>query len=184
MPAINKIQSLKPLQIKDSKEEQPQVLENKEEPKEEGELPLVVVLRSKNFNLPLEDRLQSHFHLLDPNDSPDESTESFLSRHAYSARALLCVALTPLTADTLGLLPSLELVVGSGAGVEHIDLHECRRRGIMVTGASAAFCEDAADYAVALLIDVLRRISAADRFVRGRLWPVKGEHPLGFKVGF
>ena len=167
-----------------TKEEQPQVLENKEEPKEDGELPLVVVLRPKNFNLPLEDRLQSHFHLLDPNDSPDESTESFLSRHAHSARALLCVGLTPLTADTLGLLPSLELVVGSSAGVEHIDLHECRRRGIMVTGASAAFCEDAADYAVALLIDVLRRISAADRFVRGRLWPVKGEHPLGFKVGF
>lgn len=200
MPTTNKIQSLKPLQIKDSswppqsgealhqsmatKEEQPQVLENKEEPKEDSELPLVVVHRSKNFNLPLQDRLQSHFHLLDPNDSPDESTESFLSRHAHSARALLCVGLIPLTADTLGRLPSLELVVGSSAGVEHIDLHECRRRGIMVTGASAAFSEDAADYAVALLIDVLRRISAADRFVRGRLWPVKGEHPLGFKVCF
>ena len=184
MPAINKIQLLKPLQIKDSKEEQPQVLDNKEEPKEEGELPLVVVLRSKNLNLPLEDRLQSHFHLLDPNDSPDESTESFLSRHAHSARALLCMGLTPLTTDTLGLLPSLELVVGSSADVEHIDLHECRRHGIMVTNASAAFSEDGVDYAVALLIDVLRRISAADHFVRGSLWPVKEEHPLGFKVCF
>ena len=77
-----------------TKEEQPQVLENKEEPKEDGELPLVVVLRSKNFNLPLEDRLQSHFHLLDPNYSPDDSTKSFLSRHAHWARALLCVGLT------------------------------------------------------------------------------------------
>ena len=114
------------------------------------------MLQSKNFNLPLEDCLQSHFHLLDPNDSLDESTESFLSHHAHSTRALLCVGLTSLTADTLGLLPSLELVVGSSAGVEHIDLHECRRHGIMVTRASAAFSEDGADYAVALLIDVLR----------------------------
>ncbi|XP_030969940.1 glyoxylate/hydroxypyruvate reductase HPR3-like [Quercus lobata] len=167
-----------------TKEEQPQVLENKEEPKEEGELPLVVVLRSKNFNLPLEDHLQSHFHLLDPNDSPDESIESFLSRHAHSTRALLCVGLTPLIADTLGPHPSLELVVGSNAGVEHIDLHECRRHGIMVISASAAFSKDVVDYAMALLIDVLRRISTADHFVQGRLWPVKGEHPLGFKVCF
>ena len=75
-------------------------------------------------------------------------------------------------------------MVGSSAGVEHIDLHECRRRGIMVISASAALSEDVVDYAVALLIDVLRRISAADHFVRGRLWPVKGEHPLGFKVCF
>ncbi|GLT40436.1 hypothetical protein SLA2020_145730 [Shorea laevis] len=68
-------------------------------------------------------------------------------------------------------------------GLDCIDLPECRYRGIIVTNASVVFCEDVADCAVGLLLDVLRRISAADRFVRGGLWPVKEDYPLGFKLG-
>lgn len=74
--------------------------------------------------------------------------------------------------------------MSTSAGLDCIDLPECRRRGIIVTNASLAFCEDVADCAVGLLIDVLRRISAADRFVRGGLWLVKEGYPLGFKVHF
>lgn len=73
--------------------------------------------------------------------------------------------------------------MGSSAGVDHIDLVECRRRGIKVTSAGDAFSEDVADYAVGLLIDVLRRVSAADRYVRAGLWPARGEFSLGSKLG-
>lgn len=45
------------------------------------------------------------------------------------------------------------------------------------------FSEDVADMAVALLIDVLRKVSAADRYVRQRLWATKGDFPLGSKLG-
>jgi hydroxypyruvate reductase 2 len=76
----------------------------------------------------------------------------------------------------------LELIVAASAGVDHIDLEECRCRGIIMTNASTAFAEDAADHAVALLIDVCRRISTADRFVRAGLWPVMRDCSLGFKV--
>ena len=41
-----------------------------------------------------------------------------------------------------------------------------------------------ADYAVTLLLDVLRRVFVADRFVRSGLWPQMGEYPLGRKVSF
>jgi hydroxypyruvate reductase 2 len=39
-----------------------------------------------------------------------------------------------------------------------------------------------ADHAVGLLIDVLRKVSEADRYVRRGLWPVQGDYPLGSKV--
>ncbi|KAK6251217.1 hypothetical protein SCA6_005222 [Theobroma cacao] len=149
------------------------------------ELPVVLVNRLPSFRLPskppFEDDLLSHFHLLDPHDSP-EPYDSFLSRHANSIRALITVGPTPVTAEFLNLLPCLGLVVGTSAGLDHIDLPACRSRGIAVTNASAAFSEDVADCAVGLLIDVLRRISSADRFVRGRMWPAKKEYPLGFKL--
>ncbi|KAL4384467.1 hypothetical protein GQ457_15G009790 [Hibiscus cannabinus] len=150
----------------------------------EAELPLVLVHRSPNFHFPFKHRLQTHFRLLDPLDSdPPESTQSFFSRHSASIRVLLCVDPTPITRDLLSLLPFLQLIVGSSAGVDHIDLDECRRRDIAVTNAGKAFSPDVADLAVALLIDVLRRVSAGFRYVRAGLWARNGEFPLAFKLG-
>ncbi|KAE8683813.1 Glyoxylate/hydroxypyruvate reductase HPR3 [Hibiscus syriacus] len=125
-------------------------------------------------------QLQAHFHLLDPLDS-SEPYHSFLTRHAPSVLALLCVGNTPVSSETLSLLPSLKLVVGSSAGLDHIDLHECRRRGIAVTDAGQAFSEDVADFAVGLLIDVFIRMSAGDRYVRSGSWVTKGTYRLGGK---
>ena len=87
-----------------------------------------------------------------------------------------------MTSEILDQLPSLECVVGSSVGVNHIDVAECCRRGIKVTSAGDAFTEDVADYAVGLLIDVLRRLSTADRFVRVGMWASKGDYPLASKV--
>ncbi|CAK7335409.1 unnamed protein product [Dovyalis caffra] len=142
------------------------------------DLPTVLIHRLPSFNFPIAARLFTHFHLLDPITSPPTSPALF-----HSIRALLCVGPTPVTSDTLNHLSSLQIVVGTSAGVDHIDLADCRRRNIAVTNAGTAFSEDAADYAVALLIGVLRRVSASDRYVRGGFWPVNGDYPLGFKLG-
>ncbi|KAK1364461.1 hypothetical protein POM88_040022 [Heracleum sosnowskyi] len=108
---------------------------------------------------------------------------SLVSTHAQSIQALFCNSLTPVTADTLGLLPLLRLVVTSSVGVDHIDLHECRRRGIKVANIAKIFKDDVADIAVGFLIDVLRKVTAGDKFVRSgsRLW---SDFPLGYKCCF
>ncbi|KAK2664705.1 hypothetical protein Ddye_003279 [Dipteronia dyeriana] len=124
-----------------------------------------------------EHHLSTHFNLLDPLDSPDST--HFVRRHANSISVLLCVDPTPISSDLLDLLPALRLIVGSSVGVDHLDLSDCRRRGIAVTSAG----EDVADLAVGLLIDVLRGISAAGRFVRSGFWAKTGDYPLGFKLG-
>ena len=144
----------------------------------EDQRPLVLVYRLPSFNLPNTDRLKTHFRLL---DQPINAT---VTASSSSVPALISVGPTPVYAETLDLFPSLRIVVGSSAGVDHIDLAECRRRGIAVTTAADASSENVADYAVALLLDVLRRVSAADRFVRSGLWPQKGEYPLGYKVSW
>uniref|UniRef100_A0ACD5WN10 Uncharacterized protein n=1 Tax=Avena sativa TaxID=4498 RepID=A0ACD5WN10_AVESA len=78
--------------------------------------------------------------------------------------------------------PYLRCVVTTAAGLDHIDLAECARRGVLVAGAGEVFSTDVADHAVGLLIDVLRQVSAADRYVRRGLWPVRGDYPLGSKL--
>lgn len=54
----------------------------------------------------------------------------------------------------------------SSAGTDHIDLVECSHHGIQVVSVPGDQAKDVADMAVGLLIDVLWKISAADRHVR------------------
>jgi lactate dehydrogenase-like 2-hydroxyacid dehydrogenase len=82
----------------------------------------------------------------------------------------------------LDVLPSLRCVVGTSAGVDHIDLDAYAHRGVAVANAGRIYSADVADQAVGMLIDVLMRVSAAEHFVRRGLWPVQGDYPLGSKV--
>lgn len=53
---------------------------------------------------------------------------------------------------------------------------------ISIASTATTFSEDVADFAVGLLIDVLRKIFAADWFIRNGLWPVNMVYPLSSKV--
>lgn len=97
--------------------------------------------------------------------------DQFLKKHAQSVEAILSSGGAPVTAETLRLMPAVRFVMTTSAGLDHIDIAECRRRGITVANAGNVFSEDVADLAVGLLIDVLRNISASDRFVKQRLRP-------------
>ncbi|XP_019055159.1 PREDICTED: glyoxylate/hydroxypyruvate reductase HPR3 isoform X1 [Nelumbo nucifera] len=140
----------------------------------------VVMLRPFPYFPSHKERFSKQFQPLNVFES-SEPAHLFLSTHAQSARVLLCAGFTPVTSDMLRCLPSLQCIITTSAGVEHIDLGECRRRGIAVANAGNAFSVDVADYAVGLLLDVLRRISAADSYVRRGLWPVQGDFRLGHK---
>ncbi|KAI3713372.1 hypothetical protein L1987_71949 [Smallanthus sonchifolius] len=138
-------------------------------------LPAAIIHRLPHFTL----SFPSAKHIF----NPIESSDPLYPIHRPSARVVIVLGTSPLKTEHLDQYPSVECVVATSAGVDHIDLAECRRRNIRVTSAGSAFSEDGADYAVGLLMDVLLRVSAADRFVRAGLWPVKGHYPLGNKLG-
>ncbi|GJW15646.1 glyoxylate/hydroxypyruvate reductase HPR3-like protein [Tanacetum coccineum] len=115
--------------------------------------------------------------------TPVEPSDPSHQTHQPSARVILAIGPIPLTSAHMGQYPSLECVVATSAGVNRIDLEECRRRGIRVTNAGNAFSEDGADYAIGLLLDVYRLLSASDRYVRTGLWHKNGFYPLGNSLG-
>ncbi|KAI6706722.1 hypothetical protein NL676_009684 [Syzygium grande] len=146
--------------------------------------PRVLLLRQP-LEFSLVDRpLPDGFRFLKPWESP-LPLDDFLSSSAdaRSAEAILSCGVAPVTADVLRRLPSLRLVVTTSAGLNHIDVAECRRRGIAIANAGGAYSEVVADLAVGLLIDVLRKVSAGDRYVRRGLWSSEGEFALGSKLG-
>ncbi|KAK1420155.1 hypothetical protein QVD17_21519 [Tagetes erecta] len=129
-----------------------------------------------------EQLISNKFHILKAYDSP-LPTHDFLKANAQFVTAVLCSGTSPITSDVLRDLPALQIVVSTTTGVNHIDMAECRRRGVMVTNVGDLFSDDVADAAVGLLIDVFRRISGADKFVRGGCWPVTVQFHLGSKLG-
>lgn len=141
--------------------------------------PFLLLHRLPGFNLSFLPLLQTRYTVLDPLADPPEP---LFTAHAKSARVMICLGPTPVRSEDLDKYPAVECIVGSSAGVNHFDLAACRRRGIRVTNAGDTFSDDAADYAVGLMIDVLRRISSADCFIRSGDWPVKKEYSLGCKV--
>ncbi|PHU07076.1 hypothetical protein BC332_23565 [Capsicum chinense] len=52
---------------------------------------------------------------------------------------------------------------------------------ISIASTATTFSENVADFAVGLLIDVLRKIFAADWFIRNGLWPINVVYPLSSK---
>lgn len=126
--------------------------------------------------------LASSFALLDPITAADTSDATTFCSHGGAARALFCVGPSPLWKDTLDCLPCLECVITHCVGIDHIDLSECRRRGINVANVGDSLSDDVADCPVGFALDVLRKISAAHRFVRAGSWPQTPGFPLGSRV--
>ncbi|AHF77305.1 Putative D-isomer specific 2-hydroxyacid dehydrogenase NAD-binding protein [Sodalis praecaptivus] len=96
---------------------------------------------------------------------------------------ILTNGVTGVTAELLRRLPKVKLIASNGVGVDKIDLAAARARGIVVTNTPSVLNDCVADHAMALLLDISRRVSEADRYVRAGLWRTRGRFPLGTKIG-
>lgn len=79
-------------------------------------------------------------------------------------------------------LPALRAIANFGVGYDNIDVEEATRRGIVVSNTPDVLTDAVADLAVALVLDVLRQVSAADRWVRRGEWATGQRYPLTREV--
>ena len=113
---------------------------------------------------------------------------AFLAEHGAEFRVVLTWGPPGVDADLIAALPNLEAIVNNGAGVDAIDLDAARRRGIGVSNTPDVLSDTVADTALGLILMVLRRFGAADRYVRAGRWPLDGPFPYardvsGLQVG-
>ncbi|CAH9135649.1 unnamed protein product [Cuscuta epithymum] len=98
------------------------------------------------------------------------SMSDFLKLNARSIRAVVGSASHGTDSGLIDSLPNLEIVSTCSVGYDKIDLAKCRERGIRVTNTPNVLTDEVADAAIALVLATLRRICAADAFVRSGLW--------------
>ena len=99
-----------------------------------------------------------------------EQPDAWLAEHGASIRALATRGELGASPALIQALPALELIACYGVGTDAIALPAARSRGIRVTNTPDVLSGDVADLAVGLALALLRRIPAADAFVRRGAW--------------
>jgi hydroxypyruvate reductase len=130
----------------------------------------------------LEARLAADFDTVLLADQPDP--QAFLAAQGASFEGLVTSAGVGFGAATLAALPKLRVVSSFGVGLDRLDLAAAAARGIPVGYTPDVLNDCVADLAMVLMLDIARRVSEADRFVRRGAWSTPGVagFPLGRKV--
>jgi lactate dehydrogenase-like 2-hydroxyacid dehydrogenase len=103
--------------------------------------------------------------------------EKFLRSEGQRFNGLITIAPIGASRDLIMQLPNLKVIACRGIGVEKVDLQTARERGIVVSSTPDVLTDCVADLGMGLMIDTVRAISAADRYVRAGQWP-NGPFPL------
>ena len=88
--------------------------------------------------------------------------------------ALLVGPETVLTTADVAVLRDLRLVVATSAGKDHLPEATLREAGVEVVDCAGYCTNEVADHTIALILDLLRAITVADREVRGLRWSHQG----------
>jgi len=130
----------------------------------------------------LEARLAAEFdtHLLAAEADP----QAWLTAHGAEFVGFVTSAGVGIGAATMDRMPKLRVVSSFGVGLDKLDLAAAKARGIAVGYTPDVLNDCVADLGVALMLDVARRVSEADRYVRRGAWTMPGVagFPLARKV--
>lgn len=111
-----------------------------------------------------------------------EDKEAMLAEVAERITAIITSGELTCDAALMERLPRLRMISCFGVGVDGIDLAYCQTRQIQVSNTPDVLTEDVADIAMGLTIATMRKIGAADRFVRKGEWQ-NGPLPLSTRLG-
>ncbi len=97
--------------------------------------------------------------------------EACLARHGAAIRAVVTGGHLGIETALAERLPALGIVAINGVGYDRVDLPAMQRLGVRVSNTPDVLTDDVADLAIALMLNVMRGLPAAERHVRDGLWP-------------
>ncbi|CDX37821.1 Glyoxylate/hydroxypyruvate reductase A HPR2 [Mesorhizobium sp. SOD10] len=140
--------------------------------KPEGKLP-VAILVPADFNDHAVGRIDKAFKPVrieraDPSLVTDEMRATVRGIASYAG----------ISAAMIDALPHLEIIASFGVGYDSVDADHAAKRGVMVTNTPDVLTEEVADTAIGLLINTLRELYAAEKWLRDGDWLEKGNYRL------
>lgn len=130
---------------------------------------------------PTQARLEKEFACHKLYDATDRA--AFLREIAPRVRAIAPFGGAGCTAELIAALPELEIIANFGVGVDAIDLEAARKHGVIVTNTPDVLNDCVADLALALTLNVLRRLPQSEAYLRSGYWATRGSYPLATALG-
>jgi len=93
-----------------------------------------------------------------------------LIRKVRDKDALLCLLTDKIDAEVMDAAPNLKVVSTYSVGFDHVDIPEATKRGIYVTHTPGVLTDATAEFAIALMFAVTRRVVEADKIIRSGQW--------------
>lgn len=87
-------------------------------------------------------------------------------------------AMTRIDAAFIDALPNLEIIANFGVGYDAVDARHAATRDVMVTNTPDVLTEEVADTAVGLLLNTVRELPRAERWLREGRWGKEGPYRL------
>lgn len=120
----------------------------------------------------VEKQIRSIFTLLDEQaleQAPSQATQigGIITRSNYQ-----------ISTELIDRLPNLRIITTNGVGYDGIPIDYARQKNVVVTNTPDILNKAVAELAIGLLLALLRRIPAADQFVRTGAW-AQSPFPLG-----
>ncbi len=97
--------------------------------------------------------------------------DACLARHGAAIRAVVTGGHLGIETALAERLPALGIVAINGVGYDRVDLPAMQRLGVRVSNTPDVLTDDVADLAIALMLNAMRGLPAAERHVRDGLWP-------------
>jgi lactate dehydrogenase-like 2-hydroxyacid dehydrogenase len=115
---------------------------------------------------------------------PDDPAEqaAFLGERGAEFDVAVTSGRVGVPAALMDALPNLAAIVNFGVGYDTTDVDEAARRGLLLANTPGVLDDCVADTALGLLLDAMRGLTAADRYVRRGDWTGRGNYPLTRKV--
>jgi glyoxylate reductase len=112
------------------------------------------ILKSKKYDI-----------VVSPRDRALKKNE--IIKYAEGVDALLCLLTDMIDGDVMDKIgPNLKVISNYAVGFNNIDIKAANDRNIMVTNTPGVLTESVAEYTVAMLFAIARRIVEADQFIR------------------
>lgn len=102
------------------------------------------------------------------------------------ASAVITGRVFGINAAAFSLVPNLRVVALHTSGSDNVDIDEATRRGVLVTNVKGVNAEQCAEFAMGLLLCVVRKIRTGDQAIRAGLWSGRTQTSMdvqGAKVG-
>ncbi|MFA4647609.1 NAD(P)-dependent oxidoreductase [Pyrococcus kukulkanii] len=108
-------------------------------------------------------------------------SEDELAERIKEYDGIIVSPLNRVTKRVLERAEKLKVISCHSAGYDNVDVEEATRRGIYVTKVSGVLSEAVAEFTVGLLINLMRKIHYADKFIRKGKWESHRVVWSGFK---